>query len=168
MLVPRVCAPQVTRWSLGKYWSRDFLQQRDWVAGCQGDGVIRQPILGYTGYLWLIVRGSEIWWCMHSAHSLSTTLRTYKVISNSLLSQLWSVQPVMPCIWALYPCAGDQFRRTDPHNHTTTSPTFATAGAPCKIARFPSWTVNISTYLTTSCIGLFQTCYQVSLLQVDL
>ena len=29
MLVPRVCAPQVTRCSLGKYWSRDFFQ-RGW------------------------------------------------------------------------------------------------------------------------------------------
>ena len=85
------------------------------------------------------VRGSEIWWCMHSAHSLSTTLRTYKVISNSLLPQLWSVQPVMPCIWALDPFDGHQFRRTDPHNHTTTSPIFATPGAPCKTARFPSY-----------------------------
>ena len=64
-------------------------------------------------------------------------------------------QLLMPCIWALDLCAGHQFRRTDPHNHTTTSPIFATAGAPCKTARFPSWTVNISTYLTTSCIGLF-------------
>ena len=61
----------------------------------------------------------------------------------------------MPCIWAFDPCAGHQFRRTDTHNHTTTSPIFATAGAPCKTARFPSWTVNINTYLTTSCIGLF-------------
>ena len=64
--------------------------------------------------------------------------KTYKVISNSLLPQLWSGQPVMPCIWALDPCAGHQFRRTDPHNHTATSPIFATAGAPCKTARFPS------------------------------
>ena len=67
--------------------------------------------------------------------------KTYKGISNSLLPQLWSVQPVMPCIWALDPCAGHQFQRTDPNNHTTTSPIFATAGAPmapCKRARFPS------------------------------
>ena len=27
MLVPRVCAPQVTRCSLGKYWSRDFSER---------------------------------------------------------------------------------------------------------------------------------------------
>ena len=27
MLVPRVCAPRVTRFSLGKYWSRDFFQK---------------------------------------------------------------------------------------------------------------------------------------------
>ena len=40
--------------------------------------------------------------------------KTYKVISNSLLPQLWSVQPVMPCIWALDPCAGHQFRRQIP------------------------------------------------------
>ena len=64
--------------------------------------------------------------------------KTYKVISNSLLPQLWSVQQVMPCFWALDPCAGHQFRCTDPHNHTTTSPIFATAGATCKTARFPS------------------------------
>ena len=65
MLVPRVCAPRVTRCSLGKYWSRDFSKQAaerlaGWVyrlssylgqIGCQGDGVSRQPILGYTGYL---------------------------------------------------------------------------------------------------------------------
>ena len=28
MLVPRVCAPRVTRCSLGKYWSRD--SERGW------------------------------------------------------------------------------------------------------------------------------------------
>ena len=27
MLVPRVCAPRVTRCSLGKYWSRDLFQK---------------------------------------------------------------------------------------------------------------------------------------------
>ena len=27
MLVPRVCAPRVTRCSLRKYWSRDFFQK---------------------------------------------------------------------------------------------------------------------------------------------
>ena len=27
MLVPRVCAPRVTRCSLGKYWSLDFFQK---------------------------------------------------------------------------------------------------------------------------------------------
>ena len=26
MLVPRVCAPRVTRCSLGKYWSRDWFR----------------------------------------------------------------------------------------------------------------------------------------------
>ena len=35
MLVPRVCAPRVTRCSLGKYWSRDFFQQ---AAGSQSWG----------------------------------------------------------------------------------------------------------------------------------
>ena len=72
MLASTASAPQVTRCSLGKYWSRDFfsergwpdttdgmicavsMQQRDWLAGwgmssylgqigCQGDGVSRQP-----------------------------------------------------------------------------------------------------------------------------
>ena len=38
MLVPRVCAPRVTRYSLGKYWSRDFSKQAaerltGWLAG---------------------------------------------------------------------------------------------------------------------------------------
>ena len=33
MLVPRVCAPRVTRCSLGKYWSRDLHVKRlaDWL-----------------------------------------------------------------------------------------------------------------------------------------
>ena len=67
MLVPRVCAPRVTRCRLGKYWSRDFFRKRLRVVdselaiqnlisfrclylgqiGCQGDGLrCRQPILG--------------------------------------------------------------------------------------------------------------------------
>ena len=99
MLVTRVCAPRVTRCSLGKYWSRDFFQKKAgrmlagiqacatgfaaisvWPRACETS---RQPILGYTGYLWLIVVwGSEIWWCMHSAHSLSTTLRSETEESN--------------------------------------------------------------------------------------
>ena len=42
--------------------------------GCQGDGVSRQP-----GWVTQVIYdscmgGSEIWWCMHSAHSLSSTL----------------------------------------------------------------------------------------------
>ena len=32
ILVPRVCAPRVTRCRLGKYWSRDFFRKR--LAGC--------------------------------------------------------------------------------------------------------------------------------------
>ena len=32
MLAPRVCAPRVTRWRLGKYWWRDFFRKR--LAGC--------------------------------------------------------------------------------------------------------------------------------------
>ena len=39
--------------------------------------------LGYTGSLWLIVGGSEIWWCMLSAHSLSS----YSQVPNSLGGQ---------------------------------------------------------------------------------
>ena len=70
MLVPQVCAPRVTRCSLGKYWSRDFFQKeaessRQGVGnlgqiGCQGDEVSRQPAGGtqviYDSYL----GGSEI------------------------------------------------------------------------------------------------------------
>ena len=93
MLVPWVCAPRVTRCSLGKYWSRDFFQKeaessRQGVGnpeisfrclylgqiGCQGDGVSRQPGWGTQVIYDSCVGGSEIWWCMHSAHSLSTTL----------------------------------------------------------------------------------------------
>ena len=39
MLVPRVCAPRVTRFSLGKYWSRDLCSKQaaerltGWLAG---------------------------------------------------------------------------------------------------------------------------------------
>ena len=83
------------------------------------------------------------------------SISSYSGPAHVSLKAPTSLQPVMPCIWALDLCAGHQFRRTDSHNHTTTSPIFATAGAPCKTAQFPSWTVNISTYLTTSCIRLF-------------
>ena len=65
MLVPRVCAPQVTRCSLGKYWSRDLFQKEAgrMLAGWLGDVILsrsdRLPRrwdhqaarLGYTGYL---------------------------------------------------------------------------------------------------------------------
>ena len=80
MLVPRVCAPRVTRCSLGKHWSCDFFRKRLRVVdreleiqslvsfrclylgqiGCQGDEVSRQPAGGtqviYDSYL----GGSEI------------------------------------------------------------------------------------------------------------
>ena len=66
MLVPRVCAPRVTRCRLGKYWWRVFFRKRLRVVdselaiqslisfrciylgqiGCQGYGLSRQPILG--------------------------------------------------------------------------------------------------------------------------
>ena len=92
MLAPRASAPRVTRCSLGKYWSHDFFQ-KEAESSRQGVGnpepyLFSLPLsrsdrlprrwgqqaarLGYTGYLWLIVGGSEIWWCMHSAHSLSS------------------------------------------------------------------------------------------------
>ena len=65
LLVPRVCAPRVTRCRLGKYWWRDFFRKRLRVVdselaiqslisfrclylgqiGCQGDGLSRQPIV---------------------------------------------------------------------------------------------------------------------------
>ena len=89
MLVPRVCAPRVTWCGLGKYWSRDWfrgnfsLTQGLWNQQAANPGV-------HTCYLWLIVVwGSEIWWCMHSAHSLSTTLRS--------LPSLWSVPSLSSC-----------------------------------------------------------------------
>ena len=71
MLVPRVCAPRVTRCSLGKYWSRDFFQ-KEAESSRQGVGnpepyLFSLPLsrsdrlprrwgqqaarLGYTGYL---------------------------------------------------------------------------------------------------------------------
>ena len=99
MLAPRPSPPQVTRCSLGKYWSRDFFQ-KEAESSRQGVGnpepyLFSLPLsrsdrlprrwgqqaasLGYTGYLWLIVGGSEIWWCMHSAHSLSTTPRFHSL-----------------------------------------------------------------------------------------
>ena len=92
MLVPRVCAPRVTRCSLGSIGHViGFAAISVWPRACETS---RQPILGYTGYLWLIVvRGSEIWWCKHSAHSLSTTLRLnerqfIKFCKSMLLSEL--------------------------------------------------------------------------------
>ena len=80
MLVPRVCAPRVTRCSLGKYWSRDFFRKRLRVVdrelaiqshisfrclylgqiGCQGDGVSRQPGWGTQVIYDSCVGGSEI------------------------------------------------------------------------------------------------------------
>ena len=92
MLAPGASAPRVTRFRLGKYWSRDFFQKE---AESSRQGVdnpephlFSLPLsrsdrlprrwgqqaarLGYTGYLWLNLGGSEIWWCMHSAHSLSS------------------------------------------------------------------------------------------------
>ena len=71
MLVTRVCAPRVTRCSLGKYWSRDFFQ-KEAESSRQGVGnpepyLFSLPLsrsdrlprrwgqqaarLGYTGYL---------------------------------------------------------------------------------------------------------------------
>ena len=66
MLVPRVCAPRVMRWSLGR--SRDLCSKQaaerltGWVYRLSSN-------LGQIG-----CRGSENWWRMHSAHSLSTAL----------------------------------------------------------------------------------------------
>ena len=67
MLASTASAPRVTRCSLGLYWSRD-LCTAGWLAGW-----------GMLSYLGQIVRGSEIWWFMTSAHSLSTSLRWYIV-----------------------------------------------------------------------------------------
>ena len=80
MLVPGVCAPRVTRCSLGKYWSHDFFRKRLIVVdrelaiqslisfrclylgqiGCQGDGVSRQPGWGTQVIYDSCVGGSEI------------------------------------------------------------------------------------------------------------
>ena len=53
MLVPRVCAPRVTRCSLGKYWSRD--SERGWqdVWQAANPGVHRLSMTHIVG-------GSEI------------------------------------------------------------------------------------------------------------
>ena len=64
MLVPRVCAPRVTRWSLGRYWSHDLCSKQEerltgWV----------YRLSSYLGQIGC--RGSKNWWRMHSAHSLS-------------------------------------------------------------------------------------------------
>ena len=63
MLASTASAPRVTRCSLGLYWSRDLCSKHA-LAGW-----------GMSSYLGQIVRGSEIWWFMTSAHSLSTSLR---------------------------------------------------------------------------------------------
>ena len=52
MLVPRVCAPRVTRGSLGKHWSRDFFPRR-WGQQAANPGVHRLSMT-HSG------RGSEI------------------------------------------------------------------------------------------------------------
>ena len=75
MLVPTVCAPRVTRCSLGKYWSRDWfrgnfsLTQGLWNQQAANPGV-HMLSMTHSG-----VRQRLIWWRMHSAHSLSTTPR---------------------------------------------------------------------------------------------
>ena len=64
MLASTASAPRVTRCSLGLYWSRDLCSKQA-LAGW-----------GMSSFLGQIVRGSEIWWFMTSAHSLSTSLRS--------------------------------------------------------------------------------------------
>ena len=102
MLTSTASVPRVTRWSLGLCWSRDLCSKyaAERLAGWLGDVILsrsnRLPRrwgeqaarMGYTGYLWLIVRGSEIWWCMPSAHSLSTTLRLYIMHPKSFSSNI--------------------------------------------------------------------------------
>ena len=63
MLASTASAPRVTRCSMGLYWSRDLCSKHA-LAGW-----------GMSSYLGQIVRGSEIWWFMTSANSLSTSLR---------------------------------------------------------------------------------------------
>ena len=65
MLASTASAPRVTRCSLGLYWSCDLCSKHA-LAGW-----------GMWSYLDQIVRGSEIWWFITSAHSLSTSLRSY-------------------------------------------------------------------------------------------
>ena len=71
MLASTASAPRVTRCSLGLYWSRDLCSKHA-PAGW-----------GMSSYLGQVVRGSEIWWFMHSAHSLSTSLSNYHIARSS-------------------------------------------------------------------------------------
>ena len=74
MLASTASAPRVTRCSLGLYWSRD-LCTAGWLAGW-----------GMLSYLGQMVRGSEIWWFMTSAHSLSTSLSSELSINLLLIN----------------------------------------------------------------------------------
>ena len=67
MLASTASAPRVMRCSRGLYWSRDLCSKHA-LAGW-----------GMSSYLGQIVRGSEIWWFMTSAHSLSTSLSLYRI-----------------------------------------------------------------------------------------
>ena len=72
----------LTSWGMSSYLGQ---------IGCQGDGVHRLSI-------WLIMRGSEIWWCMPSAHSLSTTLRYHRSRRYNFYrnSQTWMGYTYLP------------------------------------------------------------------------
>ena len=112
MLVPRVCAPRVTRCSLGKYWSHDFFQ-KEAESSRQGVGnpepyLFSLPLsrsdrlprrwgqqaarLGYTGYLWLMC-GRQRNLMMHAQCPLPVYYSQLVVTSNAGTSNQSIVLP---------------------------------------------------------------------------
>ena len=77
MLASTASAPRVTRCSMGLYRSRDLCSKHA-LAGW-----------GMSSFLGQIVRGSEIWWFMTSAHSLSTSLRPHTVFLEVIVNISW-------------------------------------------------------------------------------
>ena len=141
MLVPSVCAPRVTRCSLGKYWSRDFFQKKAGGAGRMLAGIqacatreihplepqrhrhsmlaprvcaprVTRCSLGHV--IWSVqlacsilsrsdsCQGDGRQRCMHSARSRSTHLRRNWFRGNFSLTQgLWNQQAANPGVHRL-------------------------------------------------------------------
>ena len=95
MLASTASAPRVTRCSLELYWSRDLCSKHA-LAGW-----------GMSSYLGQIVRGSEIWWFMTSAHSLSTSLRLVQGLSQDLETEIFML-PIFQG-WSHYKGKGNRF-----------------------------------------------------------